>query len=137
MALQTSCCTFQFNQNTPMFWSRYTMMAKKLVHRLESNVMLCTIWQHFYNFKNMKNSHEGVLFKSSKLPTLLKVTLLHECFSRFLTSTNDTKSRNASQYEFVFQTHKSNWTAVNGRQTFLQMKQPEKGIRTKLMIFKK
>ena len=28
--------------------------------------------------------------------TLLKVTLLHECFSRFLNCTNGTKSRNAS-----------------------------------------
>ena len=29
--------------------------------------------------------------------TLLKLTLLHGCFSRFLNCTNSTKSRNASQ----------------------------------------
>ena len=40
--------------------------------------------------KNAKKTHGGVIF------TLLKVTLLHGCFSRFINSTNDTKSRYAS-----------------------------------------
>ena len=38
--------------------------------------MLCAIWYHLYNFKNV-----------------LKVTLLRGCFSRFLNCTNGTKSR--------------------------------------------
>ena len=45
----------------------------------------------------MKNTHGGVLILVKLQPaTLLKVTLLHGCFSRFLTFTNDTKSRKAS-----------------------------------------
>ena len=38
----------------------------------------------------MKNTHEGL-----KPATLLKLTLLHGCFSRFLNYTNGTKSPNA------------------------------------------
>ena len=41
-------------------------------------------------FKKVKNTHGGVIL------TLLKVTLLHGCFSRFINSTNDTKSHYAS-----------------------------------------
>ena len=48
-------------------------------------VMLCAIWYHLYNLKNVT-----VIF-------LLKLTLLHGCFSCFLDCTNDTKSRKASQ----------------------------------------
>ena len=36
-----------------------------------------------------------------KPATLLKLTLLHECFSRFLNCTNVTKSRNAPHIEFM------------------------------------
>ena len=64
------------------------------------NTMLCAIWYHLYNFKNVKNTHGGVLLlvklQPKKRATLLKVTLLHGCFSRFLNCTNDTKSCNAS-----------------------------------------
>ena len=42
--------------------------------------MLCAIWYHFYKLKNLKNTHGGVTFKPA---TLLKVALLHGCFSRF------------------------------------------------------
>ena len=44
--------------------------------------MRCAIRYHLYNFKNVKNTHGGVfiLVKSN----LLKLTLLHGCFSRFL-----------------------------------------------------
>ena len=55
----------------------------------DSGVMFCSIWYYLYNFKNMKNTHGGVL-------TLLKVALLHGCFSCFLNCANDTKLRNAS-----------------------------------------
>ena len=48
-------------------------------------VMLCTIWYHLYNLKNVKNIHVGIL---------LLVTLLLGCFSHFLncTACNFTKS---------------------------------------------
>ena len=41
-------------------------------------------------FKTVKKTHAGVL------ATLLKVTLLHGCFSRFLNCTNGTKSHKTS-----------------------------------------
>ena len=44
----------------------------------------------FAQFKNVKNTHGGVLL------TLLKVTLLHECFSWFLNYTNGSKLRKTS-----------------------------------------
>ena len=47
-------------------------------------VTLCAIWYHLYHLKNIKRT------------TLLKITLLNGCFSRFLNCTNDTKSRKAS-----------------------------------------
>ena len=45
----------------------------------------------FVQFKNMKNTHGGVLI------LVLKLTLLHGCFSHFLNCTNDTKLHNAPQ----------------------------------------
>ena len=66
-------------------------------------VMPWSIWDHLYNLKNVKNTHEGVLplFKlqalaKTTLATLLKLTLLHEFFSHFLYSANGTKSRKVS-----------------------------------------
>ena len=69
---------------------------------LPAFVMRCAIWYHVYNLKNVKNTHGGLLL----LATLLKVTLLHGCFSHFLNCTNVTKSHNAShmQVEIVTQT---------------------------------
>ena len=55
-------------------------------------VVRCAIWYHLCNLKNVKNTHGGVII----LVKLLKLTLLHGCFSRFLNCTSDTKSRNAS-----------------------------------------
>ena len=53
-------------------------------------VVRCAIWYHLCNSKNVKNIHGGVLI------LVLKLTLLHGCFSRFLNCTNGTKLRNAS-----------------------------------------
>ena len=64
-------------------------------------VMFCAIWYHLYNLKNVKNTHGRVLLlvklqaKSPQRYSLLKVTLLHGCFSPFLNCANGTKSRNA------------------------------------------
>ena len=43
-------------------------------------VMFFAIWYHFYDLKNVKNTHGGVLF----LVKLQAKTLLHGCFSHFL-----------------------------------------------------
>ena len=60
---------------------------------LQTQMKHCAIWYNLYNLKNAKNTHKvaGVL-----LGVLLKVTLLHECFSRLLNCTNGTKSCQAS-----------------------------------------
>ena len=54
-------------------------------------VMLYAISYHLNNFKNVNNICGGVLL-------LVKVTLFHGDFSRFLKSTNSTKSRNGVLY---------------------------------------
>ena len=51
----------------------------------------------FAQFKKVKNTHGEVkLAVKLKAVTLLKVSLLHECFSRFLNYKNGTKSLQAS-----------------------------------------
>ena len=55
-------------------------------------VMLCTIWYLFKDL-NMKNTDGGVILLVSGL---LKVALLHGCFSHFLNCTDSTQSRKAS-----------------------------------------
>ena len=49
-------------------------------------MMLCAICYHLYNFKNVKNTHAGLLL-------LLTVTLYRGCFSRSLNCANDAKSK--------------------------------------------
>ena len=69
-----------------------------LEHLITSYVMRCAIWYHLYNLLNVKNTYGGVLlFVSLQAKSQLKVTLLHECFSRFLNCMNGTKSRKTSQ----------------------------------------
>ena len=58
--------------------------------------MVCAIWDHLDNIKNVKNTHGEVLLSVTLQATLLKVTLLHGCISRFLNCANGTKWRNAS-----------------------------------------
>ena len=62
-------------------------------------VMLCAIWYHLYNLKNVKNTHGEVLLLVKLLAepaTLLKVTFFQGCFSSFLNCTYRTKSRKVS-----------------------------------------
>ena len=66
--------------------------------------MRCVIWYHLYNLKSVKNTHGVVLILvklQAKPATLLKLTLPHGCFSRFLNCTNGTKSCNAPQMSIV------------------------------------
>ena len=62
--------------------------------------MFYAIRYHLHNFKKVKNTHGGVLLLvrlQVKPATLLKVTLVHGCFSRFLNCTSGIKPRKASQ----------------------------------------
>ena len=65
--------------------------------------MRYAIWYHLYNLKNVKNTHGGVLLLVKlQAATLLKVTLLYWCFSRFLNCTNGIISQKTSHiYVFV------------------------------------
>ena len=61
----------------------------------------------FVQFKKRENTRGGVLILV-KPATLLKLTLLHGCFSRFLNCTNSTKSSNISH-----------WCLIGSRAQFL------------------
>ena len=63
--------------------------------------MLCAIWYHLYNLKNVKHV------------TLLKVTHLRGCFSRFLNCKYGTKSRKASHILFICQVLSDTCQAVS------------------------
>ena len=54
------------------------------------NVMLWPIWYQLHNLNIVKTSMKDCLL-------VLKVTLFHECFSRFLNCANGYKSRKVSQ----------------------------------------
>ena len=74
-----------------------TSCIKRLID--ETNVMRCVISYHLGNLINVNDTHGGVLLLVNcrlQPATLLKVRLLHGCFSRFLNCANDTKSRKAS-----------------------------------------
>ena len=55
--------------------------------------MLCVIWYHSGNSKNVKNTYGRVLLL---VKSQVKATLLHGYFSFFLNCTNSTKSHKAS-----------------------------------------
>ena len=58
------------------------------------------------NLKNVKNTSGGVLLlvklQTNFTSTLVNVTFLHGCFSRFLNCTNSIKSRKASHAQSAF-----------------------------------
>ena len=58
-------------------------------------ILLLNLWFHGKNFAKTSNGLKTVLLWCVAL-ALLKVSLLHGCFSRFLNCTNDNKSRNAT-----------------------------------------
>ena len=92
--------------------SSYFLLTFDLFWRLlRLYVMLCAIWYYLYNFKNVKNTHGGVILlvklqAEACTKTLLKLAFLHECFSRFLNCINGTKSRKASHI-WIFAKSKS------------------------------
>ena len=78
-------------------FSASSVQVENQIHtNILTYVMLCAIWLHLYNVKKRGNCAVLLLVCRLKLATVLKVTLLHGCFSRFLNCTNGTKSRRAS-----------------------------------------
>ena len=87
--------TICYYQKSLVWISRYaTSFSVQWVYWI--NETLCAIWYHFYNLKKTwKTPMEESYFE------LLKLTLLHGCFSRFLNCANGTKSQRASQIHIV------------------------------------
>ena len=82
-------------------YDRYNKHTMTKLFRKNLIVMYCGIWYYLYNFKKReKYPWRSVTFnkfsKVANLATLLKVTLLHGSFRRFLNCTNGSKSRKAS-----------------------------------------
>ena len=80
-----------------------------------SYVIRYAIWYYLHNLKNVKNTHGGVL------TLVLKLTLLHGWFSRFLNCTNGIKWRNTPHIGKIraFQTSTRIWAEIADHQ--LQM----------------
>ena len=99
-----------------------------LSQSLSQSKMLCAIWYHLYNLKNVKSTYEKVLFKVAAC-NLLKVTLLQGCFSGFLNCTNSTNSRKSSHMFYIhtlfvyFECQK--WCTINGNRWEFQILQKQ------------
>ena len=64
-------------------------------------MMLCMIWYHLYNLKNVKNTHGGVLLLAKLQAEACNFTKSNTppwVFFTFLNCTNGTKSRKRSTY---------------------------------------
>ena len=69
----------------------------KYVYNASIYVMLWAMWYHLYNFKNVKNTHGGVLLLvelQALACNFTKSNILLGRFLGFLYCTNGTKSRN-------------------------------------------
>ena len=63
--------------------------------------MICDVLRDLVPFVQFKK-REKHSWTSVEPATLLKLTLLHGCFLRFLNCTNGTKSRNAPHMNYVY-----------------------------------
>ena len=85
----------------------------------------------------MKNTNGGVLLKPA---TLLKVTILHGCFSRFLNCANGTKSRNTSHLNVWTPQSKTNefyWVEVGAHiKSPQQSQQFLNDLKNRILTFK-
>ena len=89
--LQSEACNF--TKSNTLSWVFFTLFKLYKLCQMAQSItymMRCTIWHHLYNLKNVKNTHGGVLI------SVLKLTLLHGCFSHFLNCTNGGKRHKAS-----------------------------------------
>ena len=84
----------QLMKNPAMWTDKYTALTSKYICDALHDLV---IWYHFYDLKNLKNTHRGVLLLVKlQAKSLLKLTFLYACFSHFLNCRNGTKSGNAS-----------------------------------------
>ena len=83
--------------NKQQLWNKDWRKFRSLELFYHSDVLRGLVY--LYNLKNVENTHGRVLFLvklQASAYNLLKVKLLHECFSCFLNCANGTKLRNAS-----------------------------------------
>ena len=105
LQLSSSKCHGEVATLVYFFFTKFAsiLMSASDVRKAEFellNEMLCTIWYHLYNFKNVKNIHGGVLLLVKLQATacnFIKSNTTPWVFTRFLNWTNGTKSRNTSQ----------------------------------------
>ena len=67
--------------------------------------MLCVIWYHLYNLKNLKSTHGGVLFSvklQAEACNFTKSISSPWVFFLFSNCTNGTKLRNASYFIYIY-----------------------------------
>ena len=76
-------------------WAYYVEIMDNTLSQENKKALSPFYHKKYFWWKINVRHHMGVLH--SLLTTLLKVTLLHGCFSRFLNCTNGTKSCSASQ----------------------------------------
>ena len=93
-SLWTWISTYQWISNekkkSNLYWDIETICPHNCSYR-NLQYMFYTIWYPFYSLKNMRSTHGEVLLLVTA--TLLKITLLHGCFSGLLNCANGTKSR--------------------------------------------
>ena len=70
------------SRKVPLSFSLRTSLIDLMLRLKYHNVMCWRDSVPFVQFKNMKSTHGGVLLLVKKPATLLKVTLLHGCFSQ-------------------------------------------------------
>ena len=102
-----------------------TLNFRHAVHCMSGavkNMMRCAIWYYLYDLKDVKDTHGGVLILV-KPATLLKLTFLHGCFSRFWNYINGTKLRNAPHMNFVFPLNPI-WDVFPRNKSYMIIKQP-------------
>ena len=105
-----------FHLNSAYFISEnmrygFVCVPVALRHGLNSKNWLV---EHFSNLRGIENlvSFDSLWFDVYLL-LLVKVTLVHGCFSRFLNCTNGTKSRKASQLDYDSKASLMNWQKYN------------------------
>ena len=75
---------FQFEKLALKKFGKFLM----IIRDLKTYEMLCAIWYHLYNLKNMKNTRAGVLLLVNNIPAWV--------FSTFLNCTHGTNSGKTS-----------------------------------------
>ena len=90
----------------------YNVNASCFTFKTESIQLIVIVMSVFLPFFNPLNSNP-TKWSNFFTATLLKVTLHHRCFPRFLNCGNGTKSRNASHMYLHFEMIRKRWLYIS------------------------